>query len=194
MVDGAWLGVLAVAAGGAVAVVVGVAVLRRRFVVVTVRGPSMEPSLREGDRVLVRRRPLAALRTGDLVVFAETPASSRPPTRPALPDPATPLTPSGQPDPPDPGTSPGRSSPSSPRASDPGRADPAEGWLIKRAVALPGDPVPRDAGPALAVLDDEVVPPGRLVAIGDNPSSSYDSRHYGYVTADRLLGAVLRRI
>ncbi|MEO3747911.1 S26 family signal peptidase [Plantactinospora sp. B5E13] len=144
------------------AVVVGVVVLRRRFVVVTVRGPSMEPSLREGDRVLVRRRPLVALRTGDLVVFAETPAPSRPPTRPALPD--------------------------------PGRVDTAEGWLIKRAVALPGDPVPREAGPALAVLDDEVVPPGRLVAIGDNPGASYDSRHYGYVTADRLLGAVLRRI
>lgn len=177
MVDGAWFDVLAVAAGVAVAVAVGVAVLRRRFVVVTVRGPSMEPSLHEGDRVLVRRRPLAALRTGDLVVFAEVPAPSPPPTRPALPDPAASPAPSTQ-----------------PALPDPGRIDTAEGWLIKRAVALPGDPVPRDAGPALAVLDDEVVPPGRLVAIGDNPGASYDSRHYGYVTADRLLGAVLRRV
>lgn len=70
----------------------------------------------------------------------------------------------------------------------------SEGWLVKRAVAVAGDPVPRDAGPALAVLDDDVVPPDCLVALGDNASASYDSRHYGYVTADRLLGVVLRRI
>ncbi|MEE6258041.1 S26 family signal peptidase [Plantactinospora sonchi] len=189
MVDGAWFGVLAVAAGCAVAVAVGIAVLRRRFVVVTVRGPSMEPSLHEGDRVLVRRRRLAALRTGDLVVFAEIPAPSRPPTRPDLSEPTPPSRP-GWPDPPHPDTSPVPP----PQVPDLRRVDTAEGWLIKRAIALPGDPVPRDAGPALAVLDDEVVPPGRLVAIGDNRGFSYDSRHYGYVTADRLLGAVLRRI
>jgi signal peptidase I len=42
----------------------------RRLVVVDVRGPSMEPALYDGDRVLVRRAPLAALRTGDVVVVA----------------------------------------------------------------------------------------------------------------------------
>ncbi|WUS75915.1 S26 family signal peptidase [Kribbella sp. NBC_01245] len=49
---------------------------RRRLVVVDVQGPSMEPTLYDGDRVLVRRTPLAAIRTGDLVVVA----------RPSLPE------------------------------------------------------------------------------------------------------------
>jgi signal peptidase I len=42
----------------------------RRLVVVDVHGPSMEPTLYDGDRVLVRRAPLTAIRTGDLVVVA----------------------------------------------------------------------------------------------------------------------------
>lgn len=44
--------------------------VRRLVVVVDVQGPSMEPTLYEGDRVLVRRAPLTAVRTGDLVVVA----------------------------------------------------------------------------------------------------------------------------
>jgi signal peptidase I len=46
------------------------ALLARRLVVVDVRGPSMEPTLYDGDRVLVRRTPVTAVRTGDLVVVA----------------------------------------------------------------------------------------------------------------------------
>ncbi len=46
----------------------------RRLVVVDVQGPSMEPTLYDGDRVLVRRAPLTALRTGDLVVVARPPS------------------------------------------------------------------------------------------------------------------------
>jgi signal peptidase I len=42
----------------------------RRLVVVDVQGPSMEPTLYDGDRVLVRCAPLTAVRTGDLVVVA----------------------------------------------------------------------------------------------------------------------------
>jgi Signal peptidase I len=160
MVDGAWPVAVAVVLPITAAAGVGVAVLRRRFVVVTVRGPSMEPVLREGDRVLVRRCGMARLRRGDLVVFAELP------------------------DPPDvAGRRAGAAAPST-------RA----GWLVKRAVAVAGDPVPREAGPALAALDDDVVPQDCLVAIGDNAAHSYDSRHYGYVHSDRLLGVVLRRL
>ncbi|MEO3928909.1 S26 family signal peptidase [Micromonosporaceae bacterium B7E4] len=186
--DGAWPAVLAV--GLAVVAVLGIAVLRRRFVVVTVRGPSMEPALREGDRVLVRRRRAAQLRTGDLVVFAEAP---EPPVRPSGPPGAAAPRITGLDRGAESGTGPGPTRPSVPDPI-PGRARPSDGWLIKRAVAVAGDPVPHGAGPALATLDDEFVPPERLVAIGDNAASSYDSRHYGYVTADRLLGVVLRRI
>lgn len=47
----------------------GLAVLRGRYVSVTVDGPSMEPTLHSGDVVLVRRTPLARVRPGQLVVF-----------------------------------------------------------------------------------------------------------------------------
>jgi signal peptidase I len=44
--------------------------LRRTFVLVHVTGQSMEPTLWEGDRVLVRRVRLEAVPSGGLVVFA----------------------------------------------------------------------------------------------------------------------------
>ncbi|MEQ4304197.1 S26 family signal peptidase [Plantactinospora sp. B6F1] len=177
--DGAWPVGLAVLLGvaGVLAAVAGVALLRRRFVVVTVRGPSMEPTMRDGDRVLVRRRRAAQLRTGDLVVFAEVDTQ------------LSGIAVGGM-------TVAGRAEAGPGPSRGPGARKPwsSDGWLVKRAVAVAGDPVPREAGPALATLPDEVVPPDHLVAIGDNGASSYDSRHYGYVTADRLLGVVLRRV
>ncbi|SEL43967.1 signal peptidase I [Nonomuraea pusilla] len=45
-----------------------VAVLRRRFMLATVTGFSMAPTLLPGDRLLVRRAPLSRLRVGDIVV------------------------------------------------------------------------------------------------------------------------------
>jgi signal peptidase I len=67
-------------------------------------------------------------------------------------------------------------------------------WLIKRVAAVQGDPVPRDRVPALADVDDGVVPPGSLVVLGDNPENSLDSRLVGFFPADRLLGTVQRRL
>jgi signal peptidase I len=60
---------IAAACGLAVVVLVAVGVLRARLVRVTVHGDSMAPTLHHGDRVLVRRTRLDALRRGDLVVF-----------------------------------------------------------------------------------------------------------------------------
>jgi signal peptidase I len=57
------------AAGMAVVVLVALGVLRARLVRVTVHGDSMAPTLRHGERVLVRRTRLEALNRGDLVVF-----------------------------------------------------------------------------------------------------------------------------
>lgn len=48
-----------------------VVLARRRFVVVTVAGTSMEPTLRPGDRVLVRRRGRVPLQVGDIVLFRD---------------------------------------------------------------------------------------------------------------------------
>ncbi len=67
-------------------------------------------------------------------------------------------------------------------------------WLIKRVAAIPGDPVPRNAVPALADALEDRVPSGRLVLLGDNHEASFDSRQLGYFPADRVLGTVLHRL
>lgn len=75
-------------------------------------------------------------------------------------------------------------------------------WMVKRLVALPGDPVPRDlralwdqAGQAgQAGQAAERVPPGRFVVLGDNTARSFDSRRAGYFPADALLGVVVRTL
>lgn len=66
------------------------------------------------------------------------------------------------------------------------------GLLIKRAYAVPGDPVPVDRVPLLRRGGEEIVPAGRLVVLGDNPSQSYDSRECGYITEPDVLGVVVR--
>jgi signal peptidase I len=121
-----------------------VVVLRRRLLVVTVLGVSMEPTYSSGDRLLVRRSRLKSVRTGQIVVVQV------------------------------PGTPPG---------------DTTAGRLVKRAAAVPGDPVP----PQIPI-SDQVVPEGRLLILGDNPARSNDSRRLGYIPADALIGVVLRPI
>jgi signal peptidase I len=140
------------AAAAAIPAVVAAARLRRTLVAVRVVGISMQPTLLEGDRVLVRRTTADAVCRGQLVVFAQ---------------------PQPRPGPPSPGHPP---------------------WLIKRVVALPGDPTPRNLLPGPEIGAESVVPPGKLVVIGDNRDRSFDSRRIGYVDGDSLLGVVLRRM
>lgn len=127
-----------------VVVVASAVVLRKRFVSVLVQGTSMEPTLRHGERVLVRRARPAQIRRGQVVVFA-------------LPAPfdAT----SGNPQ-----------------------------WMIKRVVAVPGDPVPW----LDSASDDERVPAGCFVAIGDNNAPDY-ARRAGLVGGTDLLGIAVVR-
>jgi signal peptidase I len=66
-------------------------------------------------------------------------------------------------------------------------------WLIKRVAALPGDPVPPAVTHAVNAPEGALVPEGRLVVIGDGPMSA-DSRNWGYLPADRVLGVVVRRL
>lgn len=150
---------------GALVVLVAVAlrhVLRvSGLVAVRVRGMSMAPAYRDGDRVLARR---GLPPTAGQVVVVERPAPG-----------------AGWSD---------RPLPATPRAA----TAPHRRWMIKRVVAVPGDPVPRDRVPALADVPEDLVPPGRLVLLGDNQEASYDSRHLGYFPADRVLGTVVRRL
>ncbi|MEW9555139.1 S26 family signal peptidase [Nonomuraea sp. NPDC050783] len=79
------------------------------------------------------------------------------------------------------------------RPSGWGTGPPAPPWAIKRVTALPGDPVPTDVAEAVAARPGECVPEGALVVVGDGTSSA-DSRVYGYLPADRVLGVVVRRL
>jgi signal peptidase I len=130
---------IAGAAVAAVAVAAAGVWMRSRIVVVRVSGESMEPTLRGGDRVVVRRIAADRLRTGQIVVLA-SPYRRR-----------------------------------SARLRD-------GHWVIKRLAGLPGDPVWTD-----------VVPAGHAVVLGDNAARSTDSREFGPVPLDRILGVVVRR-
>jgi signal peptidase I len=127
--------------------------LRWRLRIITVIGDSMRPTLTPGDRLLVRRTPLARVRTGDIVVL----------TYPERGDVFT-------------------------------DGPPGFDLLVKRAIATAGDPVPALVAPALSVRPGTPVRDGALIVVGDNTDISYDSRVFGYVLADDLIGVVLRRI
>jgi signal peptidase I len=155
-----WLAIAAVAAVAVVGATLAAVWLRRRFAVIDVDGPSMEPALHAGDRVLVRRVPLGRVRAGDVVVV-EDPMGPPPAAR-------------------------------SGAAAYAGRGLAARPWVIKRAVALPGDPLPASVGPVVAAPAGSPVPNGRLVLLGDNRDRSADSRVHGYYRGDQLLGVVIR--
>jgi type IV secretory pathway protease TraF len=57
-------------------------------------------------------------------------------------------------------------------------------WFVKRAAALPGDPLPGEDG---------TVPPDHLYLLGDNPVSE-DSRKWGSCPGERVVGVVVRQL
>jgi signal peptidase I len=123
-----------------------VVAVRRTYVVTTVRGISMAPTLHPGDRLLVRRRPARRVRTGDVVVFR-----------------------------------------------DGFQVRPDAGWVVKRVAAVPGEALPAGQVPE-RIAGDRVVPAGQLVVAGDNPAASFDSRQFGYLPGEWLLGTVVRAL
>ncbi|WP_327287690.1 S26 family signal peptidase [Streptomyces sp. NBC_01198] len=150
---------------------VGLLLARRRFVVITVAGGSMEPTYRSGDRALVRRlgrSGRAGIGRDSVVVAAWRPPSGAPPGKAAVAHGVT------------------RRPTGAPRK--------ARGWMIKRVVASPGDPVPAGLGPALTTDAGKPVPRDRFVVTGDNTAHSHDSRHIGYVDGCDVLGVVIRRL
>jgi signal peptidase I len=142
------------AAGSAGLLGMTIGFLRWRYSVVTVAGPSMEPELRDGDRLLVRRCRLGALRRDQLVIFRE----------PGVPGPGRPIWRT--------------------------RAD-RWSWVIKRVEAVPGDRVPESVRAAAGPV--RVVPAGAIVVLGTAPGSR-DSRHWGFVTSEQVLGVGVRSL
>ncbi|WP_218135722.1 S26 family signal peptidase [Nonomuraea jiangxiensis] len=70
------------------------------------------------------------------------------------------------------------------------RAAARQPWYIKRIAAVAADPVPDLVA---ATVGESFVPEGKLVVLGDSDQSS-DSRSWGFVPADRVLGIVVRRL
>ncbi len=144
--------------------------LRRSYITVTVDGPSMLPTYHPGEKLMVRRVAPGALRAGQVVVLdglpVRRPGGRRPPVPVAQRRPIPVPAPAGV----------------------------GSGWIVKRVVAVPGDPIPRDSVEALRDEPGSRVPDGHLVLLGDNPERSRDSRQAGYFTADRLVGVVVRRM
>jgi len=73
----------------------------------------------------------------------------------------------------------------------PGPGEPR--WLVKRLVARPGDLVPPEVAWRMPGLMVQQVPARCLVVRGDN-RVSLDSRHFGYVPFEAVVGAVRRRL
>ncbi|MFB9236535.1 S26 family signal peptidase [Plantactinospora siamensis] len=143
---------------GGLALAGAAALARRRLVAITVEGRSMEPTLHEGDRVLVLRRPLRRVRRGQIVVLEQPMPGAR---WARLPRPTHRI----------------------------GGRD----WLVKRAVAVPGDPVPPAVAPVAGDLPDGRVPADSVVVLGDGVSSQ-DSRMWGLVPGERVLGVSIARL
>ncbi|GAA2397533.1 S26 family signal peptidase [Actinomadura vinacea] len=139
---------------------------RRKYLVTTVDGPSMEPTLHPGDRLLVRRTRRA--RAGQIVVIRIRPPmlDAPPPDLDLEEVPPAPVE----------------------------REHPDGPLFIKRAIAVAGDPVPVDRVPCLRQTRQTTVPPGALVVLGDNAATSWDSRDYGFVHADQFVGVAVRRL
>jgi signal peptidase I len=141
--------------------------LRRRYLVIHVFGLSMFPSLRPGDRVLVRRAALGRLRAGMVVVLSSWPGTM----------------------------SPGRAGGGAGGRADGraggrarGRSAEAGVWLIKRLAAGPGDPVPEVARAACG--GTRTVPRGMAVVLSDSKTGG-DSRTWGFASARQIVGYVV---
>jgi signal peptidase I len=162
-------------------VLAGAGLLRRRLAVVTVVGESMRPALVSGDRLLVRRVTGHRVRPGQIIVIGK-------------PDPAG-------------GGALHRAGGGALHRASGGPPRPAtRQWMIKRVAAVPGNArpdalLPAPAGPAASPATASpattrpaaaVVPPGKLVVLGDNLARSHDSRQLGYFAAEDLLGVVVR--
>ncbi|MFI2759473.1 S26 family signal peptidase [Streptomyces echinatus] len=69
-----------------------------------------------------------------------------------------------------------------------------EGFVVKRVLAVTGDPAPRGIRLNPHDVLDGRIASDRLVLVGDNSRVSFDSRKVGCYPADQILGVVLRAL
>lgn len=131
---------------------------RATLFLVTVEGRSMEPCYRNGDHLLVLRRPPSRTRPGQVVVlrgpFGAAAVTDRSLAQ-ALGSARTGHTPS----------------------------------VVKRLAGLPGRPAPANTPQA-----GTRIPHGRIAVLGDNRAHSSDSREWGLLRADQVIGVVWGRV
>ncbi len=155
-----------VAAVGLVLLGAGLVWVRRTWLRVTVVGPSMLPTYRPDDQVLTRRVAAGRIRAGDVVVF-EGPAADEEHAAALL----------------------GRFvrdyAVVERRTLGTAPAERGRRRMIKRVAAVPGDRLPFDV-PGYSA--GSIVPAGRLAVAGDNAAASVDSRQYGFITFDQVVG------
>jgi signal peptidase I len=65
-----------------------------------------------------------------------------------------------------------------------------DSWMIKRCAAVAGDPVPSAVTAARSGLPRRV-PDRSIVLLSDEPSHDMDSRRFGLIAGDSVLGVVL---
>jgi signal peptidase I len=174
------------ALAGLGSVAAGLALARRALTVVTVTSGSMEPTLRAGDRALVRRCSGSAVRRGDVVLALLPPAGHAV----VLPEPAGPSELVG------------------PTPSDAGLPHPEPDEepefpdrFVKRVVALPDDVLLRDdvlamLAPGRRPPDDLphgwLIPPHSCFVLGDGLENA-DSLTWGPLPLPLVVGKVLAR-
>lgn len=65
------------------------------------------------------------------------------------------------------------------------------GYLIKRIYRMAGRSVEWSLAPLGSALDDFQVPPGTVYVLGDNREVSEDSRRFGPIPLEKVIGKVL---
>ncbi|MEU2391441.1 signal peptidase I [Streptomyces sp. NPDC007369] len=170
------------AAGAFTAAAVGTAIgaflysayslLRRRLVVVTVQGLSMQPAFEPGDRVLVRRGVVPG--RGGIVVVEQPSAQN-------LDWPGAP------------GGLGSRGKDVAGRAWLIKRVAALPGDPVSMPTGAGRGGGSAD-GTGFADGSVRTVPPGALYLLGDNKKVSFDSRQMGFFPVERVLGAVWRRL
>ncbi len=68
-----------------------------------------------------------------------------------------------------------------------------DGFIIKRVFRMPGEVVPKGLSPKNWSIESDkfVVPEGKFYVLGDNLDQSEDSRSFGPIDADKVLGKVV---